>query len=93
MLREYSRRLPSAILHIEAALQAQEHGVSLNCSHVHREGNVWADALANGEVAGFTEALRYAPPLDDSFFDPRRVNLCVAAPLTGGSPNGFLYGG
>ena len=68
LLREYFGALPSALLHMEAAMLAERIGVTLNASHVHREGNRWADALANGDLEGFEQHLRFEPALDGSCF-------------------------
>ena len=68
LLREYSRTLPAALVHMEAAMLAERTGVTLNASHVHREGNRWADALANGDLEGFEPHLRFEPALDGSCF-------------------------
>ncbi len=61
--------MPTALVHMEAAYTAHKLQMEPEVSHRYREGNQWADALANGDTAGFSEANRYAPKdFDMSYF-------------------------
>ncbi len=60
--------MPTAIIRMEAAYTAHRFQLDPEVSHRYREGNVWADALANGDIQGFNPEHRYAPLLNEDFF-------------------------
>ena len=61
MLREYSRKLPMAAVHMELVAACEELGVFPEISHVPREENTWADELSNSLTEDWDPDKRWVP--------------------------------
>ena len=68
-MKEYSRRLPSAAVHMELAAAERASSFALEVSHVRREHNTWADQLTHpDDLSEWLASNRWVPEVDDDFF-------------------------
>ena len=83
-MSEYSRKFPSAAVHMELAYTTRALGLHLEVSHAKREHNVWADELTNKDFGAWDAKRRWDPPLPPDFFYvlDRLVNLTAAPQRT-----------
>ena len=68
MLRSYSRKMPTAAVHMELMATAARANAHPRISHRTRDLNTWADDLTEEKVAGYDSARRWHPTLDSDFF-------------------------
>ena len=96
LLKEYSRRLPTAAVHMELAATAGFHNIWPEISHVKRDDNAWADALTNEDFAGWDRHRRWEPVIDCGFFfiiDELLLGTNIMAAAGGVEPScGLLQG-
>ena len=69
MLRNYSRKLPTAAVHMELMSVSARNGVWPRISHVKREYNTWADDLTENKTEGFNPKHRWHPKLHKYFLN------------------------
>ena len=67
-LKLYSRRMPTAAVHMELLRTAAVHNVFPRLSHVKRDFNVWADALTEERFLDFHPDQRWRPSFGKAFF-------------------------
>ena len=68
-MKEYSRRMPTAAVHMELAAYCWRMGMTLEIEHVRRERNTWADDLTHADFSGeWNEELRWTPDIGKEFF-------------------------
>jgi hypothetical protein len=68
LLKEYSRKPPSAYVHMELALTAYHNNTLWEIDHRKREFNIWADALSNLQTEGFDPSRRWKPEMGQPGF-------------------------
>ena len=61
LAKHYTNRGPGAAILMEVAAIMLETEAHMSISHVPRERNIWADDLANLNIAGFDPAKRWDP--------------------------------
>ena len=69
MLKNYSRKLPLAAVHMELMSVAAQFAIWPRISHVRREFNTWADDLTENKIEGFSPHNRWEPELHTHFFN------------------------
>ena len=68
LLKNYSRKLPLAAVHMELMATAGYFSIWPRISHVPREQNTWADDLTEFKTESFNPRLRWEPRLTPDFF-------------------------
>ena len=68
LLRQYSRKLPAALVHMELAMMAHRENFQLEVSFLGRDQNTWADQLSNLDPSGFDVGRQWIPSLGKGCF-------------------------